>query len=207
MPYEDIFKLLMALLAGAIIGAEREYRSKSAGFRTIALISVGAALFTIMSVHLGNDHARIAANIVVGIGFLGAGIIYREAHEIRGLTTAATVWVTAALGMCIGTGSYLLGMVGVLIVLLILFLLVPLQSSIERSHQARTYRMVFKQSRGNIQDYEALFKRYHLNPKHVKHSRIGDQITGQWKAYGSEKNHAKFTKHILEDPDIHEFDF
>ncbi len=207
MPYEDISKLFIALVAGAIIGAEREYRSKSAGLRTMTLICVGATLFTMMSAYIGKDTARIAANIVVGIGFLGAGIIYREGQQVRGLTTAAAAWATAALGMCIGHGSYMLALATVLILLMILFLMVPLQNLIERNRQARTYRIVFKQSKGSLKEYESLFKKFHLKPTHVKHSRLGDQITGQWKAYGTEKNHEKFSRHILEDSEIHEFDF
>ncbi len=207
MPYEDILKLMGALVARSLIGAEREYRSKSAGLRTIALICVGSALFTIMSAHLGNDTERIAANIVVGIGFLGAGIIYREGSRVRGLTTAATVWVTAALGMCIGGENYSLSIVAVLLVLMILLLLVPLQNAIERNRQARSYRIVFKKDKGALKHYESLFHQFHLKAKHTGHSRHNDQITGQWTAYGTEKNHEKFARHILDNPEVDEFDF
>ncbi len=207
MPYEDFLKLFCALLAGALIGAEREYRSKSAGLRTLTLICVGSALFTIVSTHVGNDAARIAANIVTGIGFLGAGIIFREDNRVRGLTTAATAWATAALGMSIGIGDYLNAMGGVLLILLILFSLVPLQNLIERKRQMRTYRIVFNRSDGDILHYEKLFGKFKLNAHRVKHSRVGSQITGQWAASGSAKNHEKFTNQMMENTDIQEFDF
>ena len=82
---EDLTKLLVALLIGAIIGAEREYRTKSAGFRTVILITVGSTLFTIVSNLMSND-ARVASNIVTGIGFLGAGAIFKEGANVKGLT-------------------------------------------------------------------------------------------------------------------------
>src|SRR3954447_25938140 len=103
---EDIVKLLISFVLGVVIGTEREYRSKSAGLRTLILIAVGSTLFTIISIKTGPDAGRIAANIVTGIGFLGAGIIFREDNRVVGLTTAAIVWVTAALGMGIGAGLY-----------------------------------------------------------------------------------------------------
>lgn len=104
---DNLVKLGMAVLVGGLIGAEREYQDKAAGFRTIILITVGSTLFTILSLTLdpGNTQTRIAANIVTGIGFLGAGAIIREHGKIGGLTTAATIWLSAALGMGIGAGE------------------------------------------------------------------------------------------------------
>ncbi|MDJ1480372.1 MgtC/SapB family protein [Cytophagaceae bacterium YF14B1] len=207
MHYEDFFKLFIALLAGPLIGAEREYRSKSAGLRTIALICVGATLFTIMSNYLGNDNERIASNIVVGIGFLGAGIIFREENHVRGLTTSATVWVTAALGMCIGSGYYSIAIVGVVLVLAILFLLVYVQKLIGHKQQIRNYRIVFNQGQGSIKHYEKELKRFDLKIKQSKHNRIGNLVTATWTVTGSEKNHKEFSQEIFDNPEIHEFDF
>src|SRR5512142_2466411 len=104
---EDLIKLGLAVVIGGVLGAEREYRDKAAGFRTLILITVGSALFTIFSISMdpGNSRTRIAANIVTGIGFLGAGAIIRENGRIGGLTTAATIWLSAALGMGIGAGE------------------------------------------------------------------------------------------------------
>ena len=99
---ELIRRLLTAAMLGAMLGFEREIRQKSAGLRTNILIAVGAALFTLMSLELapaGSDPGRIAAQIVTGIGFLGAGAIMRTDAGVQGLTTAATVWVNAAVGV------------------------------------------------------------------------------------------------------------
>ena len=97
---ENLIKLGMAVLVGGIIGAEHEFRDKAAGFRTIMLITVGSVLFTIFSLGMDPGFTRtiIAANIVTGIGFLGAGTIIREHGRIGGLTTATTIWLSAALG-------------------------------------------------------------------------------------------------------------
>ena len=94
MMLEFLIKLGAALLVGGLVGAEREYRDKAAGFRTIIFITVGATLFTMFSTVIAgeeNDPARIASNIVTGIGFLGAGAIMRESGRVAGLTTAATI--------------------------------------------------------------------------------------------------------------------
>src|SRR5574342_1363918 len=119
---ENLIKLGMAVLIGGIIGAEREFQDKAAGFRTIILITVGSALFTIFSVSMdpGFTRTRIAANIVTGIGFLGAGAIVREGGRIAGLTTAATIWLSAALGMGIGAGELTFVMIATVVTLLVL---------------------------------------------------------------------------------------
>jgi putative Mg2+ transporter-C (MgtC) family protein len=105
---EILTKLIISIVIGIIIGGEREYRNKSAGLRTIILICLGSTLFTILSAKIGDatGASRVAANIVTGIGFLGAGAIMREGLTISGLTTASTIWVAAALGMAVGAGEY-----------------------------------------------------------------------------------------------------
>jgi putative Mg2+ transporter-C (MgtC) family protein len=107
---EAVFFLLLAALLSAIIGINRERAGFDAGLRTHIIVGVGACLFTILSrfAFPGNDTARVASNIVVGIGFLGAGTIIRQENRARGLTTAAGIWVTAAVGMAVGTGAWLL---------------------------------------------------------------------------------------------------
>ena len=130
---ELIRRLLTAALLGAVLGVEREIRQKSAGLRTNILIAVGAALFTLMSVELagpGGDPGRIAAQIVTGIGFLGAGAIMRTDSGIHGLTTAATVWVNAAVGVAVGGGSYHLAFIATGVTIAALLVLQPLESVI-----------------------------------------------------------------------------
>jgi putative Mg2+ transporter-C (MgtC) family protein len=133
---EFIIRLLTSALLGAAIGFERELRHKTAGLRTNVLIAVGAALFTLMSIELASggagDPARIAAQIVTGIGFLGAGAIMRTDIGIQGLTTAATVWVNAAVGVAVGGGRYHLAFIATGVTLAALVVLTPLERLVER---------------------------------------------------------------------------
>lgn len=120
---EFIIRLLVASLIGAIIGFERKYRAKGAGVGTHVLVAIGAALFMIVSQHgfAGAnrfDAARVAAGVVSGIGFLGGGIILKQQNRVSGLTTAAGLWVTAAMGLAIGSGLYILAGSCALIVLI-----------------------------------------------------------------------------------------
>jgi putative Mg2+ transporter-C (MgtC) family protein len=133
---ELVQRLLLAAALGAALGIERELRQKSAGLRTNILIAVGSALFTIMSIELaheaGTDPTRIAAQIVTGIGFLGAGAIMRTGGGVQGLTTAATVWVNAAVGVAAGGGRYHLALIATGVTLSVLLVLAPIEHVIER---------------------------------------------------------------------------
>ena len=133
---ELIQRLLLAALLGGLLGFERELRQKSAGLRTNILIAIGSALFTLMSYELadaaGADPSRVAAQIVTGIGFLGAGAIMRTDSGIYGLTTAATIWVNAAVGVAAGGGEYHLAFIATGITLGVLLLLHPIETMIDR---------------------------------------------------------------------------
>ncbi|MFN3379903.1 MAG: MgtC/SapB family protein [Runella zeae] len=204
---EDIVKLLIAAGLGALIGLEREYHSKSAGLRTMMLISLGATLFTIISTKLGNDTGRIAANIVTGIGFIGGGIIFRENNRVVGITTAATAWATAALGMCVGIGFYHIALVASGLVLVVLYVLLPIQNIVKRRNQLRNYRIVCKFQQKTLKNYEMLFRDLGLDAKRGIQSRVGNTITGTWIVQGSEREHEKLTKILLNDKEVIEFDF
>lgn len=204
---EEVLQLFIAAGLGSIIGIEREYHSKSAGLRTMILIAVGSTLFTLISIRVGGDAGRIAANIVTGIGFIGGGIIFRENNRVVGITTAATVWATAALGMCVGSGYYELATVSSLIVLVVLYGFVPIQNLIKRRNQLRNYRIVCKFQQKTLKHYEAVFRELQLDAKRGTQSRIGNTISGTWIVQGSERNHERLTKRLLNDPDVIEFDF
>ncbi len=129
-------RLVAAAFLGGLIGLEREIRHKAAGLRTNMLICLGACMFTTLSIRFansfGNDYTRIAAQIVVGIGFIGAGTILRERGPIVGLTTAAGIFVTASVGMAVGAGFYLTGALATLVVLVSLVTLGTLEDRFER---------------------------------------------------------------------------
>ena len=115
---EVVGKVLLAAFCGAVVGWQRDRRQYVAGLRTMALVAAGAAMFTAANEVLGAD--RVVANIVTGIGFLGAGIIFRDGSTLRGITTAATIWAVAAIGVLIGIELYLVALVGTVLIFLIL---------------------------------------------------------------------------------------
>ena len=114
-----VLRLLLAAALGALMGLERELRGMPAGVRTIALVTMGAALFTELSGLVGSQD-RMSAGIVTGVGFLGAGVIFREGANVRGITTAATIWSAAAVGMAVGQKLYLVAVLGALLVFVLL---------------------------------------------------------------------------------------
>lgn len=122
---ETLLRLLSAIAIGGLIGAERQYREKAAGLRTMTLICLGATLVTIFSQMFGGvrgDPGRVAVGIVTGIGFLGAGVILQNRGHIVGLTTAATIWLVAALGMGIGLGQYVISGMGAALSIIVLWM-------------------------------------------------------------------------------------
>ena len=140
---ELIQRLLTAAVLGGVLGFERELRQKSAGLRTNILIAIGSALFTLMSYEIagdapGADPSRVAAQIVTGIGFLGAGAIMRTNGGVQGLTTAATVWVNAAVGVAAGGGEYHLAYIATAITVAVLFVLEPVETLIDRRFRKET---------------------------------------------------------------------
>ena len=138
--YDVFLRLVLAAALGGAIGLEREYRHKPAGLRTNMLIALGSALFSVMSVQLGSGAGspdRIAAQVVTGIGFLGAGAILRSGENIHGLTTAVTIWVNAAIGMAAGLGAYAVASVAAAITLVVLAFLPVMERLFERRERQR----------------------------------------------------------------------
>jgi putative Mg2+ transporter-C (MgtC) family protein len=127
--FELALKLILAALLGTLIGLDRERKNFGAGVRTHMLIAVGAALFTGLSIagFAGSDPARVASQILPGLGFLGAGAILKYKNSVRGMTTAASIWVTAAMGMAVGVGAWLLAIMVTLLVWIVLVVVKKLE--------------------------------------------------------------------------------
>ena len=120
---ELLLRLILAVVAGGLIGLEREVVHKPAGIRTHMLVSLGSALFVLVTIEtLPNETARIIAGIATGIGFLGAGTIFKAKSEVHGLTTAASIWAVSGVGIAIGLGYYLMTVIAVVLVLIVLHL-------------------------------------------------------------------------------------
>ena len=149
-------RMLIAAILGAAIGLEREIHEHPAGMRTHLLVSLGSAIFTVLSIHgFGGiagqapvDPTRIAAQVVSGIGFLGAGAILKYGTSIRGLTTAASLWTAAAIGMAAGAGEWLIAVVGTAIVI---FSLWPLNRLVERIHKPGTRALRLRLEVGRLE--------------------------------------------------------
>lgn len=188
----------MSIFCGAIIGLEREYKNKSAGFRTVILICFGATMFTLAS-KLGNmADDRIAANIVTGIGFLGAGVIFQGKFSVQGLTTAAVIWTTAAIGMFVGFGEFLLSIALSFIMVLILSLLQKIEVLMSDIYLTKTVYITFKNTDlSNIYDFHNF-----LEKNNVKYLRKGigkenDRVNAVYEISGNRKKIRNLNEHLI----------
>ena len=156
MTLEVTLRLFVALLLGGIVGIEREFRSKDAGFRTHFLVALGSALFCVVSQYgFGidlKDSSRVAAQVVSGIGFLGAGTIIFQKNMVRGLTTAAGLWVTAAIGLACGTGMYAAAAIATVMILLGLEVLNALIPQVGTTTVSLTFSATSKESVKRVVD-------------------------------------------------------
>jgi putative Mg2+ transporter-C (MgtC) family protein len=199
LSYEETLQLLFSLIIGAVIGIEREYSSKAAGFRTMILISIGSTLFTIISKKLGApvNEDRIAANIITGIGFIGAGVVFKDGFSVTGLTTAASIWVTAALGMTVGAGDYALAAEGAVLTIIVLFLFEYFQDVIDRLHQRKSYKIVFQPNQIKIEDVKTYLRSINLNAISRSETKNGEELHFSLDVSGSKKKIEKFNTYLL----------
>lgn len=145
----SVYKLVLSMLLGAVVGYERKRKGQSAGVRTFSLISMGATLAMLLSIYVpqeymglkNGDPGRIAAQVITGIGFLGAGAIIQMKGSVRGLTTAAGIWMVAIIGMAVGLGMYWLSVVASLLILFILVQLERIEEYISRGSESRIIRI------------------------------------------------------------------
>jgi len=208
---EDLIKLGVALLVGALIGAERERHRKAVGLRTLILISMGSAIFTILSIRIGSkfgwEVTRIASNIVVGIGFLGAGVILEERGRVTGLTTAATTWLVAALGMAAGAGEYVLAGIASVITILVLYPMAKIEEYLEISTEERFYEITTNISWEKFKDLKAIFKDHDMSIIRYKQEKRDKDMVCTFEVMGTTKKHDKLVQKLLTDKDIKELWF
>jgi putative Mg2+ transporter-C (MgtC) family protein len=210
MDLEILLQFSLAALWGGIVGLEREYRSKSAGFRTMIMISLGSCFFTIMSLKIGTDasHDRIASNILTGIGFLGAGVIFRGTEtRISGITTAATIWAVAAIGMGIGAGYYFAAGAASLIIIFVLSALPWAEYQIDKLRQTKTYTI----QKNNVENpwlaYEAVMRDCKLVFRQTGLIRQTGIVIMTWEVRGSAKAHSAFCHFVLQDPSVERYEY
>lgn len=164
-----IFKLLLSMVLGSIVGYERKRKGQIAGVRTFSLIAMGSTLAMLLSIYVpqeylglkNGDPSRIAAQVVSGIGFLGAGAIIQMKGSVRGLTTAAGIWMVAALGMAVGVGLYLVSIAATLLILFILMQLERIEHRISLGNESRIVRIEVDQIIDSIEPYREALERHH----------------------------------------------
>ena len=196
---EYIIRVVVVIVLAGLIGIEREFRDKPAGFRTIILIALGACVFSILSQALsgpGVDKGRIAAQIVTGVGFLGAGAIIRDQRGVFGLTTAATIWSVAAVGMAVGLGHILLGALAAVGIVTTLFLFDIFERIIGRYRDIQDYVVATPNTPGGFARVNALFKQARLRSKFRRSYEDGDALVIEFSAIGSKASHAKLREQV-----------
>lgn len=206
---EIIIRFMLALLWGGLVGAEREYRGKAAGFRTTIMISFGACFFTLMSLAIGGpaNPDRIAANIVTGIGFLGAGVIFRGDDRVNGITTAATIWAVAAVGMGLGGGYYFAAGCASVLIFFILAALPFLQQKIDRLNQAKIFTVRCQRTSGARALCEAEMTRHRLKARLIKQVRDMDTLYLTWQLRGRADKLDAFSAVMLEQDYLEHMEF
>ena len=204
---ETALQIGLSFGIGTAIGLEREYRSKAAGLRTMIMICVGYTLFTQVSISM-SDMApeRIASNIITGIGFLGAGVIFKDGLTINGITTATTIWISAALGMAVGGGEYFVAMVGSVIVLIVLSLFENLQKVISRAHQARSYKITFMED-GFRLSLEELLRKLKLTFHKARDGKSEKDYMVVYEVSGSEKKLEMLNTFLKEQPQVKAYEY
>lgn len=206
---DDIIRILLAVVAGGVIGLEREFRDKAAGFRTLIFICLGAAMFTLFSVKLAGDKdpTRIAANIVSGVGFLGAGVILREGGKVIGLTTASTIWLTAALGMGIGGGALPLTFLAIVLILTTLWIFPRFEHWVDSRQDACHYRAMIDFNIEKATELDAVARKCGLAIHNFKLVKLGKEMICSWQTNGSQEAHRIFRDTLLKDPEVKEFQY
>ncbi|WP_300672673.1 MgtC/SapB family protein [Soonwooa sp.] len=204
---DHLILVFASILIGLIIGAEREYQNKSAGLRTFILVSFGSCLFTILSIDIGVQNPdRLAANIITGIGFLGAGVIFKDDNKIGGITTATTIWATASLGMAVGSGHLYLGFLGTFLVMIILRLLVYLQNFIDNYNKIRDYR-INTNSLENFEYCKKLFDDCNLKYSMIKQQYSQELISTTWRIRGKTEQHQILVAKMIQNDRINAFQY
>ena len=195
--------MLVSVLCGGLLGVEREYQNKSAGLRTIVLICLGSTIFTMISQRIGGSDDRVAANIITGIGFIGAGVIFKENFNVKGLTTAAVIWISAAIGMVIGVEEYNMAFVLSFIVLVVLGGFAKLEVVIDIINHKRTYRITFTDDNlENINWIVDMAKAEKLKAS-VKHlSKSNNRLMVNFEVRGNKKHFQILTERLIAKPEI-----
>jgi putative Mg2+ transporter-C (MgtC) family protein len=186
-----------------MLGFERQYKNKTAGFRTIIVICLGSALYTMVAQKNG---LLSNMNIVTGIGFIGAGVIFKDGFSVNGLTTAAVIWISAAIGMVVGAGSYPLALISTVVTLFILILFHLLEDYVDKIHHERILSLVFDSAdHDNLQAIQDLIKNQHLDSKVWQVGKKDGCLEATVVVTGHKKHIRKLDQLLLKMPQVKAF--
>lgn len=205
---EEAAQVSFAFIIGAVIGLEREFRAKPAGFRTMIFICVGSCLYTILSKESNTvSPDRIASNIVTGVGFIGAGVIFKEGISVNGLTTSALIWIIAALGMAIGYKNYPLAIVVSSMVVIALFVLEPVQRFINRFHKVKDYKIKTSDTTDTLKnEMEAFFESHDISYRCVKMNKENNEAIYLYRIAAPNDDYDIVNEFLLKHKSINSFD-
>ncbi len=199
----DAVRLFVALILGGAIGLEREISDKAAGLRTNILICLGACLFAIVNVRMFDIRdAHLVAQIVAGVGFLGAGAIMRDGDRVVGLTTAATIWIVSAIGLAVGVGYFVLAATVTLMVLFVQLAFTQLDIMIDNWRERHTYRIVSKLDPGSIADISGSFRDCQVTVMRSKVMKKNNLYYSEWFTTGGRAGQDRVKRHLLESPTV-----
>jgi putative Mg2+ transporter-C (MgtC) family protein len=204
----DITSIIVSVICGGVIGFEREYQNKFAGFRTMVLICLGATIYTLVSKNgSGESDDRIASNIVTGIGFIGAGVIFKDNLWVKGLTTAAVIWASAAIGMMSGMGHHLLACFLTVVVILVLSVFYRVEGWIDRFHSRKQFNITFiNTDLQHLFELEQLIQMRGIRAKRLRVSKTDDGHLWAVLDVSGNKNKIKnLNEHMVNLPEIKSF--
>lgn len=208
---QDLLSLSVALALGAFIGLERELSDKAAGLRTNILICVGSCLFAILSRLLadsiGTDVTRIAAQVVTGIGFLGAGAIMREGEHVTGLTTAATIWVVAAIGVTTGFGYYSLAASTAAMTLVVQGVFPHLDTMIDELRQRYTFKITSDLDDDGLEQIKTIFRNSDVKVLRRKLMKRANLYYSEWYVAGPRLEQKNVVRMLLDNKHVRELTY
>lgn len=199
----DLLRLGISILCGAALGYERQIKNKTAGFRTIILISMGAAIFTMIAQKAG---LGVNINIITGIGFIGAGVIFKDGFNISGLTTAAVIWISAAIGMAAGAGSISLAIIATVCTLAVLLIFHYVEEYMDKLSHEMLLTVVFSNTDiRNVDLLEQIVAEHHLELKVKQISKANESLIAAVRVTGHRKRIRQLDRHLLTVPEIKAF--
>lgn len=184
--YHDLIKIGLSIVFGGVLGLERQYKHKTAGFRTVILICLGSALFTLVAQKGGTN---VSANVITGIGFIGAGVIFKDGFTVTGLTTAAVIWISAAIGVATGTGDYTLSLVATVLTIVILSVFSRFEDYLNKVHSKKTFFLVFINANyDHIKTFESMAQENQLTSERISISKKDNNLQALMEVTGHRDN-------------------